>query len=187
MISIDDISVHESVPATKFACDILACKGACCTFPGGRGAPLRDDEVAEIELALPVVEALLPEAHRDAIRQNGLIDGGKGSYATQCVDGKACVFVYYDAGIAKCSIEKAFFEGRLQFRKPLSCHLFPIRTNETKDEIHFEYFSECAPALSKGAKENIPVHEFTGEALIRAFGTQWNEKLKRKISKELLI
>lgn len=187
MISIDDIIIHESVVSKKFACDLLACKGACCTFPGGRGAPLRDDEIEEVEKAYSVVESMLPAEHRDTIRRYGVIDKTAGGFATQCIDGKACVFVYYDSGIAKCSIEKAYFEGKLSFRKPVSCHLFPIRTNEEKNEIHFEYFSECGPALENGEKRNIPVHEFTGEALVRVFGREWNMKLREKINKELLL
>ncbi len=148
---------------------------------------MRDEEVQEIKNVFPVIKEMLPEEHRQTIEQHGLIDGFAGNFATQCIDGKACVFVYYDSGIAKCAIERAFFDGKVSFRKPISCHLFPIRISKEVPEIHYEYFSECEPALEKGGRENIPVHEFAKEALIRAFGAEWNEKLKHEIDKELLL
>ncbi len=181
MFVIGEISVHESVAETKFACDLEACKGACCTFPGGRGAPLRDEEVAEIKKAFPLIESILPPEHRQAIALHGLIDGSSGDFATQCVEGKACVFVYYDNGIAKCSFEKAFLEKKTGWRKPLSCHLFPIRITKDGGGIHYEYFSECEPALERGRKENIPLHRFIGEPLQRALGNAFREKLNEQI------
>ena len=184
MFVIGEISVHESVAETKFACDLEACKGACCTFPGGRGAPLRDEEVAEIEKAFPLIQSILPPEHRRAITRQGLVDGSSGNYATQCVDGKACVFVYYDNGIAKCSFEKAFLEKKIQWRKPLSCHLFPIRISKDGSGMHYEYFSECGPALQRGRKEDIALHRFIGEPLQRAFGKEFTESLEREIEKD---
>ena len=181
MFVISEISVHESVAETKFACDLEACKGACCTFPGGRGAPLRDDEVAEIEKAFPLVESTLPPEHRNAIKRHGLVDGSSGNFATQCVEGKACVFVFYDKDIAKCSFEKAFLEKKIQWRKPLSCHLFPIRIARDGGGIHYEYFSECEPALERGRKEGIALHRFSSEPLQRAFGKEFTEKLNEVI------
>jgi Fe-S-cluster containining protein len=183
MFVIGEISVDDSVAITKFACDLQQCKGACCTFAGGRGAPLRDDEVSEIEKAFPIVETMLPEEHREVIRRQGLIDGTAGNYATQCVDGKACVFVIYDDGIAKCSIERAFFENKIAWRKPISCHLFPIRIGRNGDEIHYEHFSECAPALRKGERENIGVHLFAKDSLVREFGPEWTEQLEKEIDR----
>ena len=198
MFVIGEISVHESVAETKFACDLEACKGACCTFPGGRGAPLQDDEVAEIEKVFPLIQSILPPEHRTAIARHGLVDGSSGNYATQCVEGKACVFVYYDNGIAKCSFEKAFLEKKIQWRKPLSCHLFPIRMARDArlpasqqvepggqgSEIHYEYFSECAPALERGRKEDIALHRFISEPLQRAFGKEFTEKLTEQIKRQ---
>lgn len=183
MFVIGEISVHESVASTKFACDLQRCKGACCTFAGGRGAPLRDDEVNDVESAFPVIESMLPEEHREAIRRHGLIDGTAGNYATPCVDGKACVFVFYEDGIAHCSFERAFFDRKISWRKPISCHLFPIRIGRDGKEIHFENFSECEPALRKGAYENIGVHRFAHDSLARAFGPEWTDRLNETIDR----
>lgn len=183
MFVIDEISVHESVSTTKFACDLQQCKGACCTFAGGRGAPLRDDEISEIEKAFPHVESILLHEHLEFIQKSGLIDGSPGNYATQCFDGKACVFVLYEEGIAKCSFEKAYFEQKIKWRKPISCHLFPIRIGGNYSEIHFEHFSECEPAHRKGERENIAVHVFVKDSLERAFGTEWTEQLTENIER----
>ncbi|MEW6061845.1 MAG: DUF3109 family protein [Bacteroidota bacterium] len=177
MFVIGEISVHDNVLETKFACNLHECKGACCTFAGGRGAPLRDDEVEVVKNAYPIVKSMLPNEHLRAIEQHGLIDGTPGNYATQCVEGKACVFVYYDEGVAKCSFERAYFEKKLSWRKPLSCHLFPIRIGADGKEIHYQYFSECEPALKRGAAENISAAQFVRESLERAFGKQWTEDL----------
>jgi hypothetical protein len=184
MFTIAEIEVHQSIAETKFACDLNACKGACCTFPGGRGAPLQDDEVLEIEKAFPIIKSYLPELHTTVINTFGLIDGNKGNYATQCVDGKACVFVYYDNNIAKCAFESAFYKGEILWQKPLSCHLFPIRIGRTEQngkEIHFEFFSECTPALNKGREENIALSQFVSIPLERVFGKEWTEQLNKRI------
>ncbi len=181
MFVIGEILVDASVAETKFACDLHACKGACCTFAGGRGAPLRDEEVAEIERLYPVVKSLLPHEHVRVVEQHGPIDGVKGNYATQCVEGKACVFVYYDDGVAKCSFERAYFEKKIPWRKPISCHLFPVRIGRDGKEIHYEYFKECDPALKRGAKENIPVAAFSSDSLRRAFGDEWTDDLLNRM------
>jgi Fe-S-cluster containining protein len=186
MILIGEIAVDDSVLGTKFACDLNACKGACCTFPGGRGAPLADAEVAEIEQAFPAVKQYLPELHAAVIERNGLVDGSPGNYATQCVDGKACVFVYYDGDIAKCSFERAFYEKKISWHKPLSCHLFPLRIRKDGNEVHYEYFSECHPALERGSSEGIPVHRFVAAPLERAFGAQWVRDLNETINTKRL-
>ncbi|MCK9407656.1 MAG: DUF3109 family protein [Bacteroidetes bacterium] len=182
MIIIGEISVDTSVSGTKFACDLNVCKGACCTFPGGRGAPLSDAEIIEVERAFPLIKQYLPAEHLAVIERFGLVDGSAGNFATPCVDGKACVFVYFDGDIAKCAFEKAFFEQKSQWQKPLSCHLFPIRVRKDGKEIHYEYFSECEPALERGKSDNVALHQFVAAPLERAFGTQWNRQLNETIN-----
>ncbi len=184
MFTIAEIEIHQSVAETKFACDLHACKGACCTFPGGRGAPLFDNEVEEIQKAFPLIKEYLPDLHRSTIDRFGLVDGEPGYYATQCVDGKACVFVYYENDIAKCAFERGYYDKKSTWQKPLSCHLFPIRIGRTElngKEIHFEFFSECTPALNKGTTENIALHHFVSSPLERAFGKEWTDQLNKKI------
>lgn len=182
MFIIGEIAVDDSVSGTKFACDLNACKGACCTFPGGRGAPLSDDEVELVRSTFPAVRHFLPPEHLAVIERFGLTDGGPGNYATQCVDGKACVFVYYDGDIAKCAFERGNDEGLTGWRKPLSCHLFPLRIRNHGTELHYEYFSECAPALERGKAEDVNVHRFVAAPLVRAFGDEWYRQLNETIN-----
>ncbi len=179
LLVIDDIAVEGSLLTRKFACDLLKCKGACCSLPGGRGAPLLDSEIAEIQEKLPVVLPILSEEKRKAIEQSGFYDGGSGDFATTCIDDKDCVFVYRENGIAKCAIERAFNEGKIDFRKPVSCHLYPIRVNKFGGDIlRYHEIAECRPAVKNGETENIGVIEFVKTALERLYGEEWYNKLE---------
>jgi hypothetical protein len=174
MFTIDEILVESKVADVHFACELAHCKGACCTLKGGRGAPVTNMEIEEIHKAFPVVKKYLPQEHRAWIDRHGLVDGFSGYYATQCADEHACVFVHYESGIAKCSFETAYHKKELTWRKPLSCHLFPLRMSHgTAKEMRFEYLSECEPAFEKGSREGIPLYKFLREVLIRAFGEKW--------------
>ena len=174
MFVIGKATVDERIAHQRFACDLIQCKGACCTLPGGRGAPLDDAEIKELETAFPIVQKYLPERNLQQIARTGLYEGYPGNYATSCVDNRDCVFVYYEEGIARCSIEKAHINGELQWRKPLSCHLFPIRiSNNPLPELRYEKISECTPAIAKGNANDIPLYEFLKEPLIRKFGKEW--------------
>ncbi len=184
MFIIGEITVDDSIAGTKFACDLQLCKGACCTFPGGRGAPLTDNEAVILERIYPTVRPYLPAEHTAVIERTGIIEGDPGNYATPCVNGRACVFVYFDNDIAKCAIEKAFHDGKTEFQKPISCHLFPVRTRRNGTEIHYEYFSECDPSLERGRREDIPLHRFAAGPLARAFGTAWTDTLNETITNE---
>ena len=120
--------------------------------------------------------------HRKVIEDEGFFLYKSKELMTNSLDNKACVFVFYDNGIAKCGIEKAFFDGKTDFRKPISCHLFPIRISKFGgDVLRYEKFSECAPALEKGEVEKITVAEFCGEALQRKYGRKWYSALKEKV------
>ncbi|MBI4427778.1 MAG: DUF3109 family protein [Ignavibacteriales bacterium] len=174
MYVIQETTVDKPISGIKFACDLNACKGACCTLPGGRGAPLLDSEIAEIQKAFPLVHKYLSAEHLNRIKENGLYEGTDGDYSTPCYKNRACVFVTYEGGIAKCSFEKAFLEGEISWRKPISCHLFPIRVDHRGQEhIRFEFISECASALDKGDLEDIYLSDFLKESLVRAYGEQW--------------
>ena len=174
MFDIQNTLVEKSTAAVKFACDLKACRGACCTMPGGRGAPLLDEEIKEIRDAFPFVKDYLSRGHLQRIEEVGLFEGEQGDYTTPCYNHGACVFVTYEHGIAKCSFEKAYFEGKIAWRKPLSCHLFPIRVDRGfADRLRFEFISECLPAIDKGNIENIYLSDFLKDALVRAYGTSW--------------
>ncbi len=184
---IDEIAVEGSLLERKFACDLLKCKGACCSIPGGRGAPLLDSEIPEIRAALPVVLPFLSDEKRAVLEKEGFFEGSRGDYATVCIDDKDCVFVYRENGIAKCAIERAFNAGKTDFRKPISCHLYPIRINRfgrqtsadtvAGDILRYHELYECRPAVKKGESENVGVIEFLKPALTRKYGEEWYNKL----------
>ena len=174
MFIIGEAMIEDQISFERFACDLNACKGACCTLPGGRGAPLEDDEVDEIRNAYPLVEQFLSARHREIIKHHGMVEGFAGSFATTCVDEHECVFVYYEEGIARCSIERAYQEGLIGWRKPLSCHLFPIRVSwNGAARLRYEKISECGPGRMTGRNLNAPLHVFLKDALVRKFGESW--------------
>jgi len=181
-IPIEDVLIRTEIAEISFACDLKKCKGACCTVESEYGAPLLEEEIEQIESILDIVKEYLPKKHRLEIEDNGFYESKNDELLTTSVDNKACVFVFFDKGIAKCSIEKAFFDGKTKFRKPISCHLFPIRVSKFGGEVlRFEKFKECSPALENGAKNNIKLIDFCKDSLERLYGKKWYSKLKEII------
>jgi|YNPMSStandDraft_1061717.scaffolds.fasta_scaffold15346_3 hypothetical protein len=180
MIEVKGILIREEIFQTRFVCDLNKCKGACCTLDSQFGAPLNRSELQVIAEVLSRVLDYLPEEHKDKILKEGFYDDYEGEYLTKTIDNKACVFVYYDENkIAKCSFEKAYFDGKIEFRKPISCHLFPIRVARFGGDIlRYERFKECEPALEKGKSDGNTIFEFCKDALIRAYGKEWYESVE---------
>lgn len=183
MFTILDNVADNALATTRFACDLNACKGACCTTPGGRGAPLEENEVALVKESIPAASKYLSERNRLIIASQGAVEGRRGDHATRCIDERDCVFVYYDGSAAKCAIEKAYFNGETSFRKPISCHLFPIRISSVfdMDYLRYEHIDECNPALENGRKQGIPLYKFLKEALTRAYGEEFYAELVAQI------
>jgi len=183
-ISVKDVLLRKEVVDTPFFCNLAECKGACCTLESEFGAPLIKDELIEMEKALPMVKNIIPKEHLEEIEENGFYEEKEGELLTRSVNNRACVFVYFDDGIAKCSLEKLFFEKKISFQKPISCHLFPIRVSHFGGEVlRFEKFTGCSPALEKGAKENITAFKFCQNSLERKYGSQWYLQAKEIIGK----
>ncbi|HEV8538200.1 MAG TPA: DUF3109 family protein [Bacteroidota bacterium] len=181
MFIIGEAVIEEQLAHEKFACNLTECKGACCTLPGGRGAPLEDDEVEELVKAYPFVSQYLPESRQDEITRHGMVEGTPGNYATACVDDNDCIFVIYEEGIARCAVERAYVEGRSQFRKPLSCHLFPIRISARGvSQLRYEQIPECHAARKQGRNLQIPLYDFLREALVRKFGEAWYDAFRHE-------
>lgn len=182
MIVIDNVLIDNDIAKAEFACDLKECKGACCTFPGDSGAPLKKAEIPEIEKSLNAAKEYLSDRSLKVLEEKGFVEGPDDDITTVCIDKKDCVFVFYENDIAKCAIEKAFFDGKTDFRKPISCHLFPIRVGEFGgDRLYYEKFSECKPGRERGRKTKAPLIENVKEGLIRAYGTEWYEKLENEI------
>lgn len=180
MFAVGDVLVSDELLDAPFSCNLGACKGGCCV-QGDSGAPLEPEECAELEKVLPKVRSYLrPEAIR-VIEETGVWEEVKPQqYATTCVDGAECVFVTYEGSIAKCAIEKAYGQGKTTFRKPISCHLFPIRAEKFGqiEALNYEQIPLCRPAIKSGRHRNIMVLEFLREPLVRKYGEAWYEQFR---------
>lgn len=181
MIEIGDKIVSMDVFEVLFACDYEQCKGICCV-EGDSGAPLEPGEAEMLRKYLPEVEHLLSSRAREVIAQQGVsyIDE-EGDEVTSIVGGKDCVFTTYDErGNCLCAYEKMYYEGKIDWIKPISCQLYPIRLTKYKDftAVNYHKWSVCKCALKRGRKEGMPVYQFLKGPLIRAFGQEWYDQLQ---------
>ena len=180
MFAVDDILISDAVLDAPFACNLGACRGACCV-QGEGGAPLEPGERAALEAALPAVRGQLRPEALAVIDADGVWEeDGSGGYATTCVDGAECVFVTYDGPVAKCALQKAYQAGRLDFPKPVSCHLYPLRVERvgTVRVINYEQIDVCAPARRHGRRRGIQLIDLLREPLQRAFGAAWYARFR---------
>jgi hypothetical protein len=176
MIEIKDTVVTLDLFREQFCCDLGACKGACC-IEGDAGAPVKLEEVAQLEEAAEIVwDELSPKA-QEVIKAQGVVYTDQdGDIVTSIVDNKDCVFTCYDdKGCCYCAIDKAFREGRCKFQKPISCHLYPIRLSRmgSYTAVNYHRWDVCKAATLLGKKLNLPVYKFLKEPLIKAFGQEW--------------
>lgn len=184
MIIIDNILISEEIVEEQFVCDLNACKGACCV-EGESGAPLDDEELKLLPQAFEAAKEYMTPEGIKTIEEQGLYTDDKG-WKTPLVGGKGgpCAYVNYDDnGITYCSIEKAWSAGKTAFRKPVSCHLYPIRINKTHDVefVNYDEWDICDPACKLGASLKVPVYKFTKEALIRKYGQEFYDTLEATI------
>ena len=180
MIEINDTVISLDLIERFFCCDLAGCKGECCV-EGDAGAPLEKEEFNILRKILPVVwDDLSPEAQAVINRQGvGYIDR-ESEIVTSIVNGKNCVFTYYGTdGVCKCAIEKAFIEGRTDFMKPVSCHLYPIRVKRYKDyyAVNYHHWKVCRAAGILGKQKHLLLYQFLREPLIRKFGEEWYDAL----------
>lgn len=174
LLSVQDRTIDTAIVSARFACDLQKCRGACCTMPGPKGAPLLEKEILEIETAFPVIKKYLGEEHLQTIDERGLVERSGNAITTTCHEYRACVFVTYEQGIAKCAFEKAYWNKEITWRKPLSCHLFPIRIDRGfLDHLRYESIPECSAAVTRGRSENVFLSDFLKDPLIRLYGPAW--------------
>lgn len=187
MVQIDDVVVSLDVFREKFICNLDACKGQCC-IEGDAGAPLEEEEVAELEKVLPVIwDQLSPQAREIIDRQGVCYTDQDGDLVTSIVNGEDCVFTCYDEkGCCYCAIEKAYRDGKVDFYKPVSCHLYPIRVGNygPYKAVNYHRWDVCKAAVILGQKENVPVYKFLKEPLIRKFGEAWYNEME-SVAEEL--
>lgn len=181
MLQIDDTIISFDIIEEAFICDLAACKGICCV-EGDSGAPVEPDEIEELQKALPHVwDDLSPKAQALINEQGVVYVDEDDEYVTSIVDGKDCVFTCYDdKGYCLCALEKAYREGKINFYKPISCHLYPIRVAKYREfrAVNYNRWSVCKAAVLLGKKENVKVYQFLKEPLIRKFGAAWYEQLE---------
>jgi Protein of unknown function (DUF3109) len=184
MISIDNILVSDEIVKEQFVCDLAKCKGACCV-DGDAGAPLENDELDRInEVFEKVLPYLNEQSRMELERQGRYVYDKEFGWVTPAINGKVCVYGITDSkGIVKCGIEQAYLDGKIKWKKPISCHLFPVITKNSKhtDTIYVNYEpreDSCKAACSLGKKLKVPVYAFLKEALIRKFGKQFYKDLE---------
>lgn len=187
LVEIDDKIVSTDLFSEKFVCDLSKCKGACCV-KGNGGAPLTENEVELIEDNLEQIKPFMSEKGIQTIKDEGVyyLDE-EDAPATKLIDKKECCFVYFDnSNTAKCSIETAYKSGEIDFNKPQSCHLYPIRIKEFTEftALNYEEWDICAPACSLGQSLKVPVYKFLQEPITRVFGSSFFDELS-KIDLEL--
>ncbi|MEP1097513.1 MAG: DUF3109 family protein [Cyclobacteriaceae bacterium] len=188
MIEIGKALISDDVIEEAFVCDLHKCKGACCV-EGDLGAPVLKEELTQIDEVIELVKPYLSKEAIDVLEKEGgyLLDED-GDYSTTTINNEECAFAFYDEKkILKCSIEQAHKEGKTDFKKPVSCHLYPIRITKLPEfeALNYDRWHICAPACDLGRELKVPVYKFLKEALIRKFGEDWYEELESKTKDHL--
>lgn len=173
--------MHEDVVQESFVCNLNKCKGACCV-EGDSGAPLYADELDKLKEIYPKVKPFMTAKGIQAVEEQGThVKDFEGDYTTPCVDtNKECAYVTWENGITKCAIEKAWENGVIDWKKPISCHLYPIRITQYPefDVLNYDRWNICSPACSFGSELKVKVHEFLKDPLIRKYGQEWYQELE---------
>lgn len=183
MIAIENVLVSDLVAQEQFVCDLTKCKGGCCE-DGDAGAPLTKEELDIINEVYETVKPYLtPEGIR-VIEKNGRYNYDRDfGWVTPAIDGGLCAYGSKDEnGIIKCGIEQAYRDGKISWKKPISCHLYPIIVRKGKngdfDRMNYEPREVlCKPGCIYGKKLKVPVYQFLKEPIIRMYGEEFYDAL----------
>jgi len=184
MIVIGNTIISDDLINIRFVCDLSKCMGACCV-EGDAGAPLEEEEISIIEDIQDDIKPYMSEKGLEIIEKTGVFDyDSDGNFVTPLINNCECAFVVFESGIAMCAIENAFLDGLIKFKKPISCHLYPVRItkHESYDAVNYHKWQVCSKVLECGSEQNVPLFEFLKEPLIRKYGISWFNKLKKEIS-----
>jgi hypothetical protein len=180
MIQIENTIISDDIIDKQFVCNLIKCKGACCEA-GDLGAPVEEHEIGILEDNYEKIKPYLSSEGIACIEQQGLvIHDFEGDFSTPTIDNKACAYAINDQhGILKCGIEQAYIDGAIEFKKPISCHLYPIRITKYKDydAVNYHQWDICKPACDHGKSLGVPVYKFLKDPLIRKYGMEWYEAL----------
>ena len=185
MFQLGKTIVSEEIIENDFVCNLSACKGVCC-IDGEAGAPLEEDELKILRDIYPKVKPFLSKEGIEAIEQQGLFIIDKGEYETPLVNGADCAYVIFDdKGVALCAIEEAYNQGEIGWKKPVSCHLYPVRVQEYSEfaAVNYHKWQICDDACVLGKELQVPIYKFVKEALIRKFGEDWYAELEKVAAK----
>jgi hypothetical protein len=181
MFQLGKTIVSEDILAKDFVCNLSACKGACCV-DGDAGAPLSKEETAILESIYPQIKPFLrPEGIAAIEAQGTWAIGTEGELETPLIDNRDCAYVIYDGPTALCGIEQAYNQGIVSWKKPVSCHLYPIRVKDFTEfaAVNYDKWDICSDACELGKELQVPVYKFVKEALIRRFGIDWYTELEQ--------
>lgn len=180
MFQLNKTIVSEEILEKEFVCNLSACKGACCV-DGDAGAPLEESETKILKDIYPKVKPFLRPEGIKAIEEQGVfVTSEDGEFETTLIEGRDCAYVIFDKETALCGIEQAYNQGLIDWKKPLSCHLYPIRVKEYSDfaAVNYHKWHICSDACSLGKELEVPIYKFVKEALVRKFGQQWYDELE---------
>ncbi len=181
MLQINDKIIGVSLLEEKFVCDIEKCRGACCV-QGDAGAPLLEEEIPVLREIFPALKPYLRRESIEAIELQGtyVVDESDGEFVTPLLNEKECVYAVFEDGIARCAIEKAWFDNKISLRKPVSCHLYPVRVKEYENftAVNYDRWPVCKPAIPNGEKLDVPVYMFCKESIVRRFGKKFYKELE---------
>jgi len=181
MFQIGKTIVSEEIIQKDFVCNLSACKGACCV-DGDAGAPLDEEESRILKEIYPKVKPFLRKEGIAAIEAQGTsITGEDGELETPLINGADCAYVIFEKGTALCGIEEAYNQGEVDWKKPVSCHLYPVRVQDYSEfsAVNYHHWHICDDACSLGKELQVPVYKFVKEALIRKFGEDWYMELEK--------
>ncbi|MBR9915999.1 MAG: DUF3109 family protein [Algicola sp.] len=182
MFQLGKTIVSEDIIEKDFVCNLSACKGACC-IDGDAGAPLDPEEVSILKEIYPKVKPFLRQEGLDAIEAQGThITTEFGDFETPLINGADCAYVIFDdKKTALCGIEEAYNQGAISWKKPVSCHLYPIRIKSYTEfsAVNYDRWDICSDACTLGKELQVPVYKFVKEALIRKFGEDWYAELEK--------
>ena len=181
MFQLGKTIVSEDILEKEFVCNLAACKGQCC-IDGEAGAPLEEEELKILLDIYPRVKPFLRKEGIEAIEDQGLFITTEGEYETTLINNKDCAFVIFDKkNTAKCGIEEAYNQGIINWRKPISCHLYPVRIMDYSEfsAVNYHKWPICDDACTLGEELGVPVYKFVKEALIRKFGEDWYNELEK--------
>jgi hypothetical protein len=187
MFQLGKTIVSEEIIENDFVCNLTACKGACC-IDGDAGAPLTDEET---EILVDIYQDVKPFLRKEGVavieEEGAFVKGDDGEWETPLVNGSECAYVVFDGSIAKCGIEEAYNSGKIKWKKPISCHLYPVRIREYTEltAVNYHKWHICDAACSLGSELKVPIYRFVKDALIRKFGEAWYNELEEVAKQHL--